>query len=178
MRTATMIASLAVSLYLSPAIALADAPAPAKAAPEGALDAPEFFGFEVVEARRGVDKNGWPTSTTLLKASLDEIFAKLKSLFSTDTAFAPGWKIAGVGRSDVHRVVSATLTDKDGQRFACQIRSREEKVVQVELVARPRIRGGGRLAPTAPDRIPAAGGAAKSGGDTKAPAATETPAKK
>lgn len=132
-------------------------PATRAKAPQSVLDAPAYFGFDVVEARRGVDGKGWPTSTTLLKATLDDVFQRLSKLFANNKEFAPGWTIVGAGKSDQHRFVSATIQDPTGQRFTCETRQREEGVVQVELTARAYKSGGGpMLPPPAPDRTPPA----------------------
>lgn len=157
----TLITSAFVSVGPWPAATVAWAADPpsvaAKKAPEGALDAPEFFGFDVVEARRGMDGKGWSTSTTLLATSWDDAYARLRDLFARGKEFAPGWKVVGVGKSDQHRIISATLEDPTGQRFSCEIRSREDRVVQVELKAKPYKGSGGRMTPPpAPDRIPPA----------------------
>ncbi len=155
-----LIVAVVVSL---PTPAAAQAPSmDAKKAPDGVLDTPSFFGFAVVEARQGLDGKGFKTSTTLLSASLDEVYDRLRSYFRKNKEFTPGWKVAGIGRSEQHGTVNATLENTGGERFRCEIRSREERVIQVELTARAYSGNATRMtAPPQPDRTPAPKGAVK-----------------
>ena len=154
-----LVTAFALATLVAPAARAADSPpTTAAATPDSALDAPAFFGFEVLEARRGVNGKGWPTSTTMLNTTLDELYSALSALFGGAKEFAPGWTVAGVGKSDQHGFVSATLQDPTGQRFTCEARRREASIVQVELTARAYQGSGGRMtAPPAPDRNPPAG---------------------
>ena len=130
-------------------------PKASSSGPEDALAAPSFLGLEVVQVARSFDGRGNPVSHTILAGTLDDLYARVSTLFSKGTEFAKGWTVAGAGRSEMHGTVSATLEDPDGLRWAAHGKaSPDGQGVRVEVVGRPYQGLGRRIAPVAKDRVP------------------------
>ena len=151
------VASLVAVLLLIPsgaALAAPTAPPPQGAAPDDALEAPRFLGLEVVGFRRGVNRFGQPISTSEVAGTFDAVWARLRGLFVTETAFAPGWTIRGAGGSTKTRTLSVTVQGPEGRRYTLRGRELAASRMELTLTGKPHLFHSARMAEPAPDRKP------------------------